>query len=283
MTDLTASTPRTVSAREIRISTQIADAVQTYAGGLAALRGPSHATTQGYLALLDDAPGLIPLGGFFSDQTLGATSSSPVPKNNVDVSDKVWRRATVTGAASRGDIGKLVYATDDNVLTLTRPADDSLPMGCVWEWHTSTTCDVFMFGFATLCAIALGGGGGDLIYLGRVDFATLADGNVLASIPLPGHGKILSFFAITDTTLVGTGGTTLLNLEIGGTNLTGGVITLATDPGAAVGYNSAGTAITAANEFHDGDLLDVEAASSGGTRTSGGAGLYITVARELGM
>ena len=282
MADKTASDPQKV-AGAARISVEIADGVQTYAGGLAAIRGEGHATTQGYADVFGDTPGLIPLGGFFSDQTLGATSDSPPPENNVDISDKIWKSKAVTGVASRADIGKLVYATDDQSVTLTKPADDALPIGAVVEWHTSTTCDVYLFGFATLAAIALGGSSVYTYYIGGIDNGSSADGDIVTSLPLHGHGKILSVGAVVEVACTGTSGSIVLNLELGTTNVTGGALTMSTAACGTLGEVIAATAVTAENEFHDGDLLSVEGASAAGTRTLGRLGLFMVVQNLLGL
>ena len=279
MTELTATTTNVVSTPPGRLSYQVASAVQTYGGGLAAMRGPGHATTQGFLDALNDEVGHIPLGGFFSDEVLGAAT---LLKNNVDVRDKILRRHAVVGTTAKTDWGEKVYASDDNILTITKPAANALPIGIVWDWHTGTTCDVYLFGFANLCGISLGGGAKATIYLGSISFSGFADANMLTGIVLSGHGKILELYTITEEALVGSGGTGLVNGEIGGTDITGGVVTVATATQATQGAKSAGTAITALNRFHDGDLLDIEVASSSGTLTSGRVGVYAVVGYELG-
>lgn len=283
---LSAATKRLVS-RASGLSVQIANSAVVYAGGFAQLRGPDHATSQGYAAPYNDEKGAIFAGLFESANGLtsatGDTSASPVPEAAIDVDPQVLRRIAVTGAASRGDIGKPVYATDDNTLSLTRPTNGT-PVGMVVEWHTSTTCDVLLFGLAVQAAIDLGGQGQEILYLGELDFSTVADGDLRTGFPMPFHGEFLDFFGMVKEVCVGAGGTIAVNLEIDGTNVTGGVITYATGTGTdTLGEKLAGTAITAANVFHEGSLLDIEGASAGGTRTSGKLELYATVARKLGV
>jgi len=282
MTELTASVSNPVAGAN-RLSIEIADAVQLYAGGLAALRGPAHATSQGYADALNDEVGHIPLGGWWSDETLGDTQGDPVvnPENNVDIKGKVWRRKAVTGVASRGDIGKLVYASDDNVLTLTRPAANALPLGVVVEWHTSTTADVLLFGFETLAAISLGGGGSELMCLGSFDVTISASANLATGLVMPCHGVFTDFYAVIDgADLAGAGGDVDINLEIGGTNTTGGVISLLIASPTA-GTKVSGTAFTGAQRFHEGDLVDIEAVVNTAF-TTGRVVLYANVQRELG-
>ena len=50
----------------------------------------------------------------------------------------------VTGAASAADVGKPVYASDDNTLTLT--ATNNSLMGVIERWVSSTTCIIRVFG-----------------------------------------------------------------------------------------------------------------------------------------
>lgn len=59
-------------------------------------------------------------------------------------------KRAVTGASAVGDRGKAVYATDDNVLTLSS-AGNSL-VGVVSEWLTGTTCWVHIYTQAELVA-----------------------------------------------------------------------------------------------------------------------------------
>ena len=177
---------------------------------------------------------------------------------------------------------KLVYATDDDTLTLTRPTTGT-PVGIITRWYSSTTSDVLLWGLVTQCAIDLGGGGQEILYLGELDFATVADGDLRTGFTMPYHGKILDFFGMVKEVNVGSGGTILLNLEIGATNVTGGVITYSTTEANTLGEKLSGTAITAANTFHEGDALDIEGASAGGTRTSGKLELYATVQRLPGV
>ena len=56
----------------------------------------------------------------------------------------IIRKHAVTGVAAVTDVGKLVYATDDQTLTLT--ANTNLKaIGKIVRWHSGTTCDVLMF------------------------------------------------------------------------------------------------------------------------------------------
>lgn len=280
------SADKTRTMRGLRqLAIRMANGVTGYGGGYAGLRGPNHGTSQGDADSFDDENGMIPLGGFLQRQKVGDTSASPAPEAEIGgvsgPDDRVLIEETVTGAAAQTDVGKMVYLTDDDTLTLTRPTL-GIPIGVIVRWHTSTTCDVYLFDFGTLCAIALGGSGQDIWNLGTFDANTLAAGNIRTGIAAPYHGEFLEFYAIVDVALASSGDFADLNLEIGGTDVTGGVITL-TAP-VAKGVKVAGTAITAAAVFHEGDLIDIEVATSPfADLTAGSFTLYATVKRHLGV
>jgi len=255
------------------ISLQIADAITVYKGRFAGIRGPTHGTTQGYLDSYDDEAGQVFAGLIESagglTQKLGATGDSVPPEAGVRIYPRILKRHTVTGAASRADILKPVYATDNQTLTLTRPADDAEVVGTIIEWHASTTCDVLLYGLVSQLVLGMAGGNVVEVDFGSYDFADLADGNIRIAQPMRFHGKILSVIGYVEKAHTGSGGTALVNLEIGGVDVTGGVVTVSTAAAGTLGTILAGTAVTAANVFHEGDTVDVEVASASGTRTLG--------------
>ena len=118
----------------------------------------------------------------------------------------------------------------------------------------------------------------DLINLGSYDCATIAAGDLRTGILLPYAGRILDVFALIDVAPAGAGGTVALNLEINGTNVTGGVVTVAT--GDAKAARKDDTAITATNTFTAGQSLDVEA-SSVVAMSAGRFDLFARVQRDV--
>lgn len=281
MADLTTSITRAIKAAS-GLAGEVANSVQTYAGMWAGIRGPDHATTQGYLDAYDDEKGMIFAGGHLDSQILGDTSATPPTENELGLGPAIYPQATVTGVASRADIGKAVYATDSNTLTLTAPTY-ATPIGIVVDWATSTTCDVLIFGLAVQGAVDLNGQGTQALHLGNFTFASMADGDILTSYPMPCHASIETFYAVVGTPLVGSGGTTALNLEIGTTNVTGGVLTVSTAAGGTLGTVLTATSITASNTAHADDSISIEASSSGGTRTSGAFDLYVKIRPRMGV
>jgi len=278
MADLSASITRAVKGAA-GLAAEVANSVQTYAGAWAGLRGPDHATTQGYLDGFDDEKGMIFLGGHLDSQVLGDTTATIPPENRLNVEPKIYPQATVTGVASRGDIGKVVYLTDNNTLTLTRPTL-ATPIGYVTEWSSSTTCDVFMFGTAAQAAVDLAGQGSQVFHLGHYNAAAITDADVVTSYPLPFHCSLESLFAVCTVAIAGGGGTTTLNCEIGTTNVTGS-LAVTTAAGGTKG-TVLSQALSGSNVGHSGDLLSVEATST--SSISGGEfDLYVQVVSRLGV
>ena len=279
MADLTTSITRAIKAAS-GLAGEVANSVQTYAGMWAGIRGPDHATTQGYLDAYDDEKGMIFAGGHLDSQILGDTSATPPTENELGLGPAIYPQATVTGVASRADIGKAVYATDSNTLTLTAPTY-ATPVGIVVDWATSTTCDVLMLGLAAQAAVDLSGQSTQVIHLGHFLFANTTDADLVTSYPFPCHAEITDFYYVTSTVFVGSGGTTSLNLEIGSTNVTGDLVCSTAVSGTAGLVVSATT--SGSNVAHAGDALSVEMSSSGGTRTSGAFDLYIKIRPRMGV
>ena len=86
----------------------------------------------------------------------------------------------------------------------------------------------------------------------------------------PGYAfELLSLEAVFTTLATGSGASQVLNLEIGTTNVTGGVLTLLLADGDTLGKKKAATAITAANIGTASDTISLEVAASGTVFTAG--------------
>lgn len=88
------------------------------------------------------------------------------------------------------------------------------------------------------------------------------DRNILTAIPIGamfGAGRIRTFDAFVVVVGTGTGAAIDFNLEIDGTNVTGGVVSATLANTATGGTRLTGTAITAGNAFTASSVLDVEA------------------------
>lgn len=239
----------------------------------------------GHIDNADDADGHIPFGVAVK-QAVGDNSSDGLTGDGsnkvITEAGKTITRVSVTGASSDADNGKLVYATDNQTLTLTKPTT-GLPFGFVKRWITSTYCEVRMF---TLGEAIMWGfvPRKETVFLGVVSSMALG-GTAAADLlkyTLRKHSKITDFYAYpvsVDDAI--TAGDQTLNLEIGTTNLTGGELNLTEaecDALDDLGTKTSASSITANNEGHEGDVVTVELQSGGTAFTDdklGAFGLYM--------
>ena len=95
-----------------------------------------------------------------------------------------------------------------------------------------------------------------------VILANVADGDILTTFTPGFAGAITKFsFAVTDPVTTAAK-TTTLNLEIGTTNVTGGVLTITSANATPLGAVVDGTAITANNVFGATDSISIEATAT---------------------
>lgn len=206
--------------------------------------------------------------GFSKEKVLGLASDG---LNNVNVVTRGQVQLTITSIAVT-DIGKPVYASDDGTFTLTQGSNSRI--GRVYRYVTTNTCIV---------EFDAQGAQADREYLILslpITLANVADGDVLTTYTPGFAGRIESFaFAVTSAVTTGSKASTL-NMEIGTTDLTGGVLALTSANCTPLGKVTAATAITAANTFAASDTISVEASST--TAFAEGAGvLLVTLSREI--
>lgn len=253
---------------------QITNAVVMYGGARAALVAAGRVST--WTGVAGDTP-----VGFWGDSKMtGDTSATPIVNGRVYAAGQIVNDCPVAGtlAGTIADHQKFVYATTDVTFTITRPAaPNRQPVGIIETYKTTTTADVYFFSRVEMLQMALAGSNVRTICLGQINTNITASGNLKTGIVMSGHGKILDTYAICTRGQTDADADVDANLEIGGTNVTGGVIELITAD--VLAEKKSGTAITAANEFHDGDLLDVEGVmnTAGTIDDPGEYDLYITV------
>ena len=242
------------------------------AHGTAAARGRAQAW--------NDEVGAIPLG-FSMARTTGDTSASPIVNAEVDLQSRIFANVAVTGLTGDvTDVGQVVFMTDDNTFTLTRPSLGH-PIGVISRWRSATRADVYCFGFDTLCAIGLSGAARDTVFLGTINGLESA-GNHVTGLIAPYHGRIVDVYGIVFEPITDADATATINVEIATVNVTGGVITWATAD--LLGDKKSGTAITANNRFHQGDAIDLEVtAGTAGTAADGYLNVFATVEKDLGL
>jgi len=94
----------------------------------------------------------------------------------------------------------------------------------------------------------------------------------------PGYKfKILAVDFATTTVSTGDGASQVINVEIGTTNVTGGVVTATLAGTDTLGELSSGTAVTAGNTGSASDTISVEVAASGTVFTAGDGVLLIRI------
>lgn len=262
-----------------KVAVEVVDAEVMYAGAYAAMGSVHHGTSANrgrVQAAADDTPGLIPLGHVDQQKTGDTDLATGAPEASINVEGRIARGLTITDDA--GDItdqGRWVYLTDDNTLSLSRATTTSILVGMTVRFVAADTFDVYFFSLGELLAIAAAGGNRRTWCIGSVH-AFGATGNFMTGIVSPFHGKITAFYAICVQDPADADVDIDLNLEIGGTNVTGGVVTLAAAD--TLGTKKSGTAITAANVIHEGDLIDVEATTNtAGTAQDGLYNLFLDV------
>ena len=235
-------------------------------GGLAALD-----FSTGKVEFADDAASLIPCGEVEKpyDGLVDHLTGNSAYNYKAIVRGNIVKKMTVTGAAAISDIGKLVYATDGQTATLTRPTT-GLPIGFIVDWISSTTCKVFLFSLVQSLS---------RIHSGFTDYE-IKDFGTFPTNALQGtaavtlwqetayqHYKFLSLAAECVAHDDGVAaGSQAINLDIDGTNVTGGVLTIAAtdvDVAGNMGAVVAATAITEENEVHTGNTVKLEMAASG--------------------
>lgn len=263
-------------------------AIRTHDHGTAAeigRVGPYTKTAGELLAGYIDTPHQVAEAGGSDVSATGDTSASPPPTAGIQMEDQILKSVAVAGVADREDFGLPVYCSTDNLktdLTLTRPAAPAEAVGIVWKGLGTNLADVLFFGLRTRLAMSRVGQA-EILPLGYFNWANITDADMVTSMLAPFKGRFLSLHAVVEEALVGAGGTAALNLEIGSTNVTGGVLTASTAAGGTKGTVLNGTAITAENIFHEGDAISLEAASTGGTQTSGKLWVYAKVERLAGL
>lgn len=102
----------------------------------------------------------------------------------------------------------------------------------------------------------------ETVHLGHHNLAEIADGNIVTGRKARYAGLVVGFFAQVSSPATTAAKASTLNLEIGGTNVTGGALALTSANMTPKGAIVEATAITANNAVVADDLVDVEAAST---------------------
>ena len=74
----------------------------------------------------------------------GNTGASLPPVVSVEAGPGILRNYTVTGSSAFTDVGRQVFLRNDNDMNVTQILAPRI--GRIEYWHTSTTCDVLVYG-----------------------------------------------------------------------------------------------------------------------------------------
>lgn len=247
-----------------------------YLGGGTADHGT--AANRGRAFPFNDEAGVVPLG--FAHQP-GTGNAGGTVLTSFDPRGQI-RKVDVAGTTAQNvDFLQYVYATDDGTFTRTTPTF-GVPLGVVMEWISGTTCWVYFFSFGEMLAMQVGGNGAYSWMLAIVT-AGATVGDVATGIVAPSRGRITSVYGIVIQPGTDVDFDMDINLEIDGTNVTGGVIDWKFSD--AIAAKKAGTAITGTNRFGTGSLIDVEVTiqTAGTAADPGKMAIYANVIREPGL
>jgi len=251
-------------------------------GGLIAVN-----QSTGKVQFMDDAQYLMPVGVAVKQKdgdNDNLTGDAGGTYGVVTRAGIVLENVSVTGASAITDLFKLVYATDGQVMSLTRPTT-GLPIGFVKKWNATTYCNVQLFsleGQRILNNIPTK----NIICIGRINSHSLEANSAanMLEVDIPQACNIEALYAkpeAFDTGLVA--GSLTFNLEIDAVDVTGGVLTLAFGDANAEGdlaTKISATAITALNKCKTGSVLQLERVNGGTGFTASKDGwfaLYIEI------
>ncbi len=79
---------------------------------------------------------------------VGNTSATRIPQVTLECGPGILKSYTVTGSSAVTDVFRQVYLRNDNDMNLTQILSPRI--GRIEYWHTSTTCDVLVYG--NLCS-----------------------------------------------------------------------------------------------------------------------------------
>ncbi len=266
------------------IDPEIVDAQTMFPGGLAAIgRGDAAiVANRGRAQPYANTADFLPAGFQQQQETLGATSDTPIPRANINTQDFILERVAVAGLAGDvTDMLKSVFFTDDFTLTLTEPVGPSMIVGVVISPIDATQADVLIFGMISLMLQAFGGGGGRRTELiGLVSGVSGGGYTAAAAYEASDRAKITDVFGVVVEPLITAVADLDLNLEINAVALTGGVVEwLIAD---VAGTRKTGTLVTALNVYHKTDDIGFRvvenSASTGGLMT-----LWAETIREPGQ
>ena len=268
---------------------EIENAEECFEGGFGSLRdlGNGTAGNRGRIGAYTGAKGEVFVGEFYEEsepsvpsgfgaapedgKTTGDTTATPPPRVKAEWRNAIKLGQVVTGVSSIADLSRLVYAVDDDALTLT-PQTRPDAVGVIVRRYTDDTVDVLFFGLSERfagCKIQR-----QWLNPGDVVAVTGTSGDKITGYPMPCKGLFLTLGYRVIAAITGTPDT-VLNAELGGTDITGGTLAIAA---ASAGAYAVGTSYaTAAHYFSRGDLLDIEISGSAAATGTATVNFFIDI------
>ncbi len=270
------------------IGPQIVTTQILYAGAYQCVNARTHGTVAsvGRVQPYTSTANQIPVGFQRAENKTGDTSATPIPRSNLWAGPVIVKSLAITGLAGTfADVGRIFYATADDTFTLTR-TDPDLPLGIITDFETASVATARFFSMAELAILAMAGAGQSLwsFCIALINTAsTYLMGSSTTGVVIPYAGRILSTHAICVRANTDVDVSQAVAPKINDTAVTGGSVALVS--GNAAGLVIDGSAVSAANVFHAGDLLQIYATqTTSGTATDVGTYNYlINVLMEPGL
>lgn len=270
------------------IGPQVVTTSVLYAGAYQCINARTHGTAAsiGRVQPYTSTANQIPAGFQRAANTTGDTTATPIPRSNLWAGPTIVKSLAITGLGGTfADVGRIFYATADDTFTLTR-TDPDLPLGIITDFETSSVATARFFSFSELAILAMAGAG-QACWSFAISPCNTASAYLMGSsttgVTIPYAGRITAVNAICIRANTDGDVSQSVAPKINDTAVTGGaVIMLAADTLALV---KVGSAVSAANVFHAGDLLQIYATqTNSGTATDVGTYNYlISVLMEPGV
>lgn len=244
--------------------------VERYEGEIIALTVKTGTTIyKGSLVNVDSTGYAVPAANAASVVFMGVAMEGGTAGQTIRVYRRGIFKFAIPATATIADVGQRVYVSDS--ATVTKTAGKGVYVGRIIQVDSTTSCWVDLeYG-----APATGTVADRSILTIPVKLAKLANGDIVTTFTPGFAGTIEKIsFVVTDPATTADKAATL-NMEIGTTNLTGGVLSLTTVACGTLGKVTDATAITANNAFDKTDTISVEAADV--TAFSEGEGALLIV------
>lgn len=213
----------------------------------------------------------------FAVFNLSAVAAPPVYFGPVKYdSNGLWLGTLTTDKIGFHGSAPVVQPTSANQTALTDNTGGSVSNATLADTFTQTTAITDNSTGTGSTTIAAGAGVSTVtIPITRLATDLSTSAMDLLTNYTPGYRfKVLGLSFVTTTAGTGTSASQVFNLEIGSTNVTGGVLTLALADTDTIGKVTAATAVTAANVGTASDTISLEMAASGTVFTAG-AGYFV--------